>query len=404
MRVDRRDFIKACGGVGSSLAFFGNPAFAAQQVKPTWLSFGLNGPAAAETRFPMTSALMQKRSGKEDLQFQVSQQMAQLLRKEDGLVEFRDTVNFNDGVMIGAVLDYENILSAKLGTASFVVLHLVGHGVLLNFDQGRGWSMLSSFPFPVTMLRESGSKDSQEEVLKYLYEAFTSTQGSFATSFIKTARRVSSRWRDSGRGFNVRVMTAKFHPDVESKLASWKLTKHINEIWFGHLASAAACEGLGIPVVPFAENKALGKFTYKFSDRLIAQNVRLPEENDIDLRLHITLRNIGREVKFRNQLQRWEVNRLVVMEIRALDDRNEEVFGMRFGYQDEMPDTLAREEDLVPERDTHFFDMAIYRGLNSFFTALDRQDLPALTKLFVKADAEQLKRIEKFKRMYQKAI
>lgn len=400
----RRDFLRAGAGLGLACAACPATVLAQSRIKPTWLSFGLNGPAGSTTNFPLTAGLMQKRGGKRDPQLEISQNIAQLLRGSGDLVEFRDAVDIGAGPLLGTVLDYENVLSARLGSSSFIVLHLVGHGVVLNFDAGRGWKMASSFPFPVTLLRESEGGDPQAEAQKYLMEAYTGAQNSFATSFVKTAQRMAPKWKESDRGFNVRIMSSKLHPDVEAKLASWKIARNINDVWLGHLASAAACEGLGIPVVPYVENQALGKFTYKFSDRLTAQNVRLPEENDIDLRLHVTLRNIGREVKFRNQLQRWEVNRLVVIEVKALNDRNDEVLALRFGYQDDQPDTLAREEDLVPARDAHFFDMAIYRGLVSFFSALDRQDKAALAKLFVKADGEQQKRIDNFKTIYQRAI
>lgn len=402
--MKRRDFIEACTCLGVMSALSPRSVWASSRLRPTWLSFGLNGPASSATRFPMTAALTQKRNGKKgDFQFEVSQSIGQLLRGSD-FVEFRDAVDFNAGPLLGAVLDYENVLSARLGSSSFLVLHLVGHGVLLNFDQGRGWKMLSSFPFPVTLLRESDGGDPQAEAQKYLAEAFVDPKNSFATSFVKAAQRVAPRWRDSDRGFNIRVMSSKIHPDVGAKLSAWKLSNNINDVWLGHLASAAACEGLGIPVVPFVENQALGKFTYKFSDRLVAQNVRLPDENDIDLRLQVTLRNIARDVKYRNQYQRWEISRLVVMEVKVLDDRNEEVVSLRFGYQDEQPDTLAREEDLVPARDAHFFDMAIYRGLLALFSAIDRQDKAGLAKLFIKPDAELQARIDNFKRIYQKAI
>lgn len=408
--MERRDFLRGIAWGG--LASLGLPDLAASAergagspVQPTWLSFGLNGPAYGATRFPLTAALSANKAGKKgDFQFEVSQNIERQLRSTGAIVQFKDSADFNSGVLLGAALDYENVLSARLGSSSFIVLHLVGHGVLLSFDRGRGWKMLSSFPFPVTLLRESQQGDPQSEALKHLAEAYTDSQNSFATSFVKAATRVAPRWRDSDRSFNVRVMSSKIHPDVEAKLSAWKIAKNINDVWFGHLASAAACEGLGIPIVPFAESQALGKFTYKFADRLVAQNVRLPEEADIDLRLHVTLRNVARDVKFRNQFQRWEINRMVVIDLNVLDDRNEEVLTLRIGYQDDQPDSLAREEDLVPARDAHFFDMAIYRGLQAAFSAIDRQDKAALAKLFIKPDAEQQRRIDKFRSVYQKAI
>jgi hypothetical protein len=313
-------------------------------------------------------------------------------------------VEFNAGPMLGAALDYENILSARLGSSSFLVLHLIGHGVLLDFNRDRGWNMLSSFPFPVTLIRESNGGDIQVEGEKYLTDAYTDLNNSFATSFISAAKRLAPTWRDGGHGFNIRIMSSQFHPTVKSKLAEWKLDSNLNESWFGNLASAAVCEALSVPVVPYVENQALGRFTYKFSDRLTAQNVRLPDENDIDIRLHVTLRNVAREVKYHNQYQRWEVNRMAVFEVTALDDRGTEVLSMRFGSQDPQPDTLAREEDLVPARDVHFFDMTLYRGLHKFFSAINTINKAAFTQLLIDLDAEQQSRVERFRTIYRRAI
>ena len=409
--MQRRDFLKLSAGAGiTTLPVFGQHAAHAQVsnsslIKPIWLSFGINGPAEGATRFPLTLGLSNVRvPNKPDFQLQVSQAIASQLKAVGDITEFKDSAEFNSGVMLGAVLDYENVLSARVGAASFIVLHLVGHGVLLNFDRQRGWKMLSSFPFPVTLLRESQGGDAQTEASRYLLESYTGNQISFATSFAKAAKRLAPRWKDSDRGFHVRVMSSSIAPDVQAKLKTWGIVRNIGETWLGHLTSAAICEGLNIPVIPYVETQALGNFTYKFSDRLIAQNVRLPEEADIDLRLQVTLRNIVRDVKYRNQYQRWEVSRAVVLDVKALDDRNEELVSLRMGYQDDQPDTLAREEDLVPARDAHFFDMAIYRGLLTLFSAIDKQDQAQLGKVFVKPNAEQQKRIDRFRNQYQKAI
>lgn len=404
--MKRRDFIK----LGLALSLTDRSVRAESlprsqrgaQIIPTWLSFGLNGPAQGGTRFPLTMALASNR--KPDFQFEVSQAIAKQLKAAGDIADFKNTTEFNSGTMLGAALDYENVLEARLGSSSFIVLHLVGHGVLLNFDRTRGWKMQSSFPFPVTLLRESQGGNSQAEASKYLVEAYTDGQNSFATSFANAAKRLAPRWKDSDRSFNVRVMSSKIHPEAQGKLGGWGLAKNINDVWLGHLASAAVCESLGIPVVPFVETQALGKFTYKFSERLTAQNVQLPSEADIDLRLHVTLRNVAREIKYRNQFQRWEATRMVVMDVKVLDDQNEEVVALRLGYQDDQPDALAKEEDNSPARDAHFFDMAIYRGLQTLFSGIDKGDKTQLAKVFVKPDAKQQEAIDRFKRQYQKAL
>jgi hypothetical protein len=403
--MDRRKFIYGICSLGISyLTLRAKDGLAQSTPRPIWLSFGLNGPAASQTNFPLTAAFLSKPIGSSDTQLQISNHIAGLLRADGGVAELRDAIDIGDGLYIGAVLDYENVLRARLGSTSFFVLHLVGHGVILRFDRNRGWQMISSFPFPVTMLRETEGKTVNAEIGQFLLEAYTAPTGSFASNFVKFASRLKGKWKEAGSGFNIRITNSAFHQEASAKLNDWKLGKHITETWFGHLASAAACDGLGVPVVPFSETRALGQFTYKFSDRLTAQNVRLPSDEDIDLRLRVTLRNLARDVKYRAQFGRWEVNRMVVIELAALNDRNEEILSLRFGYQDETPDTLAREEDLLPERDVHFFDMAIYRGLNSLFSALGQQDYETLKKMFVKVDAEQQRKIERFKSIYQRAL
>ncbi len=402
--MDRRGFIRLGTGLAvAGVSSWHLPARAA--TKPVWLSFGLNGPAEGNSRFPLTLAMTQKAAAKgQDFQRVVSQTIETQLRKEGDFVDFSDKVEIHDGIMLGAMLDYENVLSTRLGTASFLVLHLVGHGTVLRFDRDRGWKLIASFPFPVTLLRESNGGNVKTEAAGYLQEAYTDPKNSFATAFARTAKQMASRWSENGSRFNVRVMSSLIHPDVQTKLRDWAIATNINSVWLGHLASAAACEGLAIPVVPFVENQALGKFTYKFSERLTAQNVRLPEEQDIDLRLHVTLRNMVRDVKYRKQLDRWEVSRIVVFDIEALDVDNKQILKLRMGYQDEQPDVVARQDEVVPVRDAHFFDMAIYRGLAGLFSALDRQDMDALAKLFVKPDAEQKKQIENFRRIYRRAV
>jgi hypothetical protein len=406
--VNRREFIK----IGAGLSLIGDLANAQTSplvqsgsgalIKPTWLSFGVNGPAQGAERFPLTMDMMKakKTTGL------ISSAIAQQLKSAGDIAEFKDSTNSSE-TMLGAVLDYENVLEARVGAASFIVLHLVGHGVLMSFDAAgqRGWKMLSSFPFPVTLLRENQSGNAHGEAAKYLLEAYTDGQNSFATSFARTAKRLAPRWKDNGRGFNVRVMSSSIHPDVQAKLNDWGIARNIGKTWLGHLASAALCESLGIPVVPFAETQATGQFAYMFAEeRLKVQNLSLPGEADIDLRLHVTLRNIAREVKYRNQFQRWEVTRMVVIDVKVLDDRNEDLLALRLGYQDDQPDSLAREGDNSPARDAHFFDMAIYRGLQTLFSAIDRDDKALLAKVFVKPDAKQQDAIDRFKRQYQKAL
>lgn len=378
-------------------------------VKPTWMGFGLNKPAASgRERFPLTMAMMAaprpgKRAG---FQIEVNDAIVPQLKAAGDFVTFKTTSDFGGNLMLAAILDYENVLEARLGSSSFIVLHLVGHGVLLNFDRDRSWSMRSSFPFPVTLLRESRGGNADSEARQYLAEAYTDSRNSFATSFARAAKRLAPRWRESGagQGFNIRVMSSVIHPDVQTKLTAWGIAKNVNPTWLGHLASAAICEGLDVPVVPFEESHALGNYTYAFSERLVAQDVRLPGEADIDLRLHVTLRNIGREIKYRSQVQRWEVTRMVVIDVRVLNDRNEEMVAFRLGYQDDQADALAREEDNSAARDAHFFDMAIYRGLQTLFGGVDKNDRVQLARVFVKPDAQQQEGLNEFRRRYRNAF
>ena len=410
--LNRRDIIilSAAWTLGSrSLLAQSAGHEAGRSTKPTWLGFGLNRPAdGGQDRFPLTMAMLAvPRSGRQgSFQIDVNEAIVPQLKTVGDLVTFKDTNDFGENVMLAAILDYENVLDARVGTSAFIVMHLVGHGVLLNFDRARGWSMRSSFPFPVTLLRESRGGNATSEARQYLAEAYTGSQNSFATSFAKAVKRLSPRWKDSGSGhnFNIRVMSSTIHPEAQSKLSSWGIAKNVNSTWLGHLASAAICEGLDVPVVPYEESHALGNYTYTFSERLVAQNVRLPGEDDIDIRIHATLRNIGREIKYRSQLQRWEVTRMVVIDLRILDDRNEEIVALRLGYQDDQSDALAREEDNSAARDAHFFDMAIYRGLQTLFGGIDKNDKSLLAKVFVKPDAKQQDGLTEFRRRYRQAF
>lgn len=386
-----------------ALPWLADPGRTQTAVRPAWLGFGLNGGEEASRRFPLTLGAVRRRgAGGTDFQLEVARAIRSQI-ESTGVAEVRNEVQIGESLMLGAALDYENVLAARLGSSSFLVLHLVGHGVLLGFDWGRGWKLISSFPFPVILLREAAG-DVAGDASKYLAEAFTAPEKSFASAFTKAAVRLAPRWKESGRGFNVRVLGSAIHPAAQAKLASWGVERNVTEPWLGHLASAAICETLQVPVVPFAETQALGRFSYMFAERLVAQNVRLPDDGDIDLRLHVTLRNVGRDIRFRSQLQRWEAVRQVVLEVRALDDRDEEIVSLRAGYQDDVADALARQEDNSPARDAHFLDMAIYRCLQTLFNGIARNDEAELAKVFVKPDAQQRQRIERFRSKYQQAI
>ncbi len=404
MNLKRREFCAWSMALGVT----GSEAMAQSQsanIHPVWLGFGLNiGANAAAQRFPLSNALLpiQRPGRKTTFQLEVNEAISQQLRALGDTVTFQNATDIGGDTLLGAVLDYENVLEARLGDANFIVMHMVGHGVLLDFDRTRGWSMRASYPFPVTLLRES--KGSTESTAKqYLADAYLDPQNSFATSFAKATKRLSPRWKQNGgaSGFNIRVTSCTIHPDVAVKLKTWGIEKNISPTWLGHLASAAICEGLDVPVVPFAETQSLGNYTYKFSDRLTAQNVRMPSDDDIDLRIHVSLRNMAREIKYRNQFERWEAARMIVLDIKVKDESNQDILAIRMGYQDEQPDALAREEDNSPARDAHFFDMAIYRGLNLFFSGVEKGDLNLLAKVMVKPDPQQSQAINEFKRRYR---
>lgn len=405
----RRSVLLALGASASPGLVFSQGNSPKGSIKPTWLGFGLNVPSnIALQRFPLTTSILPStRQGRNrPFQLEINQAIVQQIKSAGDFVTFSDVNNIGESSMLGAVLDYENVLEARLGDTSFIVLHLVGHGVLLDFSSARGWSMRSSFPFPVTLLRENQAGNAQSQARQYLAEAFLDNQNSFATSFAKTAKRIAPTWKElgAGSGFNVRVMSSSIHPDAQAKLKGWGIDKNVTATWLGHLVSAAVCEGLDIPVVPFAETQSLGNYTYTFSDRLVAQNVRLPEESDIDLRIHVVLRNVAREIKYRSQLQRWEATRIVVLDIKIKDDRDEEIVVLRMGYQDEQPDALAREEDNSPARDAHFFDMGIYRGLQTLFSGIDKDDRSILAKVSVKPDGKLQSGLELFRSKYRKAF
>lgn len=383
----------------------GLASHAANLQRPVWLGFGLNGPAQGDSRFPLTLAMSGRKGkgGSLDFQRQVGLAIRRQLQAQGDFVEFLESVDMDSGLLLGAAVDYENVIPARLGSSSFIVLHLIGHGAVLDFDRSRGWKMLSSFPFPVTLLRESSGGDTKAEAMKYLMDAYVNGDLCFASSFARTAKRVAPTWKENARGFNIRVTSSQIHPDVAAKLRQWGISRNVTDTWLGHLASAAICDGLGVSVVPFVETQALGKFTYMFSDRLVAQNVTLPDIADIDLRISVSLRNAVRDIKYRKQTDRWEVIRIVVFDINVADDRDQPVLSLRMGYSDEQPDVVASPEEVVPARDAHFFDMAVYRGLQGLFFAIDRRDQAGLERLFVKVDAEQQQRLENFRRIWRKA-
>jgi hypothetical protein len=379
-------------------------------IIPNWMGFGLNVSASKErVRFPISMPLMSSRKvgKKSNFQSELNEAIAQQLRLAGNFVTFQPVNNFDENWMLAAALDYENVLEVKLGTTSFIILHLIGHGMLLNFTGNRGWRLQSSFPFPVTLIRERHNGTLSDEVNKYIVEAYTDNQNSFATSFAKFAKRLAPKWKDAvtgQQGFNIRVIQSSIALEVQAKLKEWGISGNLNADWLGHLTSAAMCEGLEVPVVPFAETKSLNDFNYLFVNRLEAEKVTLPNISDIDIRVNVAFSKISREIKYRTQLQRWEVIRIIVIDLQVLNDRDDEIVSVRLGYQDPQPDVLSQEVDNSPSRDAHFYDMAIYRGLNSLFYGIDKEDHELLAKIYVKPDNKQLHGFNKFRSIYRRAF
>lgn len=373
---------------------FAQPAI--QKVKPksppVWTGFGLNG-GSGQARFNLTRDYVKKIANvelKDPLAFRTINESLkkQLSSRNAGQVQFKDSIEFGEDLLLGFAHDYDTVVGARLEkdgqNANTLVIFMSGVGMILTFSKSTGWRILSSFPFILRVERPGGDlKDLRGKALNVMGEAYSTYAQSFST--------LLSRFNKWDQGFSsnffARVTKSSIHPDAEAKLKEFKIDQVLNAEFLGFSTSSSLCDNLDIPLLPFQENDALAnRYAVKFSDDLSAQqSIDIP---DSDLRFEIILRFIGKKKVNSSQLGVTIVSRRVVVRLQVFDmfsslpeNRLMNILADSTS-EDKIP--LDSVEDDTPERDLVFIDREITKILANLTKGLKNKDESALASVGVK--------------------
>jgi len=373
---------------------FAQPA--TQKVKPksppVWTGFGLNG-GAGQARFDLTRDFVKKKynldlTSTDAFAFMRDPLKRQLTAANAAQVQFKNSIEFGEDLLLGFAHDYETYVGARLEkdgqNANTLLVFMSGVGMILTYSKSTGWRVLSSFPFMLRMERPGGDlKDLRGKALAVMDQAY----GSYGQAFSHFLGRFNKWDQGFSSNFFARVTASSIHKDAKAKLAEFKIHKVMNAELLGFSTSSSICDNLDIPLLPFQENDALAKrYAVKFSDDLAAQaQIDIP---DADLRFEIVLRDLDKQVVHSSQrgvtiVKRTAVIRLIVFDMFSSLPENKllNVLAMSTG-EDRIP--LQSTEDDTPERDLVFFDRLITRTLTNLLKGLITRNENTLASAEVK--------------------
>ncbi len=360
---------------------------------PVWTGFGLNG-SHGQARYDLTREFVRRLPG--NLNLNDSQAFAftrkpleQQLVGLKSLVQFKNSVEFGEDLLLGFAHDYEAAVGARIEkdgqNANTLMVFMSGIGLVLGFDRSSGWRIVSSFPFMLRMERPGGDlRDVRGLAIGYMGEAYQS----YAAAFAHFLQRFN-KWdkQDFSSNFFARLTKSSIHKDAADKLAAYRIQKLLNEELLGFSTSSALCDHLDIPLLPFQENDALAKrYAVKFNEVLVAQQeIAIPEA---DLRFEVVLRDIDKKVTQSSQKGVTIVRRMVVLRLRVFDEFSNlpdklllNVVAQTTG-EDRMP--LDAREDDTPERDLVMFDRLISRTLSNLLRGMATRNEQTLAEAEVK--------------------
>jgi len=398
--ASRRQLLLAGTGVASlswPILALAQPAGQRSRPKspPVWTGFGLNG-GAAQARYDLTREFVsqtRKLSLSDSKAFtEESKRTASLLsQQKPPLVQFKDSVEFGEDMLVGFAHDYEIAIGARLEldgeTANRVLIVMSGVGLVLSFSQSTGWRIVSSFPFIWRGERPGGDlKDLRARTVALMGDAYKG----YSNAFVHFLGRFNKWDQGFSSNYFARLTKASIHPDALAKLVSFKIEKILNQELLGFSSSAAICDNLNIPLLPFQENDALAKrYAVKFSDDLSAQNeIAIP---DADLKFEIVLRHLDKRVIHSTQLNRTRIVRNLVIRFSAFDEyangKDKRFLDVVADATHEDRTALNSSEDDTPERDLMFFDRLLSRALVNLLSGMAKRDAQTLAMANVKLDA-----------------
>lgn len=359
---------------------------------PVWTGFGLNG-GSGQARYNLTRNFIKRSQGLDLFESQAFLKLnldvlAPRLKSLPQLVQFKDQVEFGEDLLLGFAHDYETTVGARLEKdgqhANTLMVFMSGVGMILGFDRGSGWRIISSFPFMLRMERPGGDlKNIQDRAVAVMDQAYQS----YATAFTEFLKRFNKWDQGFSTNFFARLTRASIHKDAAEKLRLLRINHTYNEEFLGFSASTSLCDNLNIPLLPYQESEALAKrYSVKFSNDLAAQGeISIP---DADLRFELVLRHIDKRLTPSSQRGVTIIRRDVVLRLIVYDEFSSlpekkllNVLAESTG-EDRLP--LDPREDDTPERDLVIFDRLISRTLSQLLQGLANRDEQILAAVEIK--------------------
>lgn len=400
--IQRRTLLKAAAGwaVAAGLPGF-LPAYAADRTKPksppVWAGFGLNG-GPAQARYELTRRYLQKKRGgisisdTQAFKFMNDALKEQMNKLAPQLVVFKPEVKLGEDYLLGMAHDYEAstaIRRVDLKEPTIdgsIVTFLAGVGLILNYEKSSGWRIISSFSFVTRDTRKIPDvSKAGENAVNMLGDSYLVHATAFATFL--------SRFGKWNAGYSpnyfARVTISKISDAALAQLQEYKIDQKFNADFLGFQASAAICDGLDIPMLPFKENDALAnRYATKFSESLITQDkIAIP---DADLEFEVVLIKATKEKVPSRQQGIIYLKRRIILGVRIFDKTSgqpEKILQVVAGAPEDS-DIIRYDQpdDDNPDRDFVFFDRLLYRTLSGLMKGIAKNDAEMITSLGVNYD------------------
>ncbi len=401
--IKRRTLLKAAASwvVASGLPGF-LPAYAADRTKPksapVWAGFGLNG-GPAQARYELTRRYLQKKRGgisisdTQAFKFMNDALKEQITKLAPQLVVFKPEVKLGEDYLVGMAHDYEAstaIRRVDLKEPTIdgsIVTFLAGVGLILNYEKSSGWRIISSFSFVTRDTRKIPDvSKANENAVDMLGDSYLVHATAFAT-FLSRFGKWNAGYSPN---FFARVTISKVSEGALAQLQEYKLDQKFNADFLGFQASAAICDGLDIPMLPFKENDALAnRYATKFSESLITQDkIAIP---DADLEFEVVLIKATKEKVPSRQQGIIYLKRRIIIGVRVFDKTSgqpEKLLQVVAGAPEDS-DIIRYDQpdDDNPDRDFVFFDRLLYRTLSGLMKGIAKNDAEAITSLGVNYDS-----------------
>ena len=401
--IQRRTLLKAAAGwvVASGLPGL-LPAYAADRSKPksapVWAGFGLNG-GPAQARYDLTRRYLQKKRGGVSLndiqafKFMNDALKEQLTKLTPQLVVFKPEVKLGEDYLLGMAHDYEAstaIRRVDLKEPTIdgsIVTFLSGVGLILNYEKSSGWRIMSSFSFVTRDTRKIPDvSKASENAVDMLGDSYLVHATAFAT-FLSRFGKWNAGYSPN---FFARVTSSKIGETATLQLQEYKLDQKFNADFLGFQASAAICDGLDIPLLPFKETDALAnRYATKFSESLITQDkIIIP---DADLEFEVLLIKATKEKVPSRQQGIIYLKRRIIIGVRVFDKTSgqpEKILQVIAGAPEDS-DIIRYDQpdDDNADRDFVFFDRLLYRTLSGLMKGIAKNDAETITSLGVNYDS-----------------